>query len=542
VLRTLVVASTVFLVASDVALLPGERAARRPPVPAAVAVTLDRLRPAAEVDPRFLSFAVDIAQVVGGDFWAPPGSGQGLLQTQAVARYDFGRARLRRLTGALAPAYLRIGGTDADRTAYDVGQGEIQTGTGSAPSPGATGARWRLSRRSWDAVGGFARDLGLSIMFTLNAGPSARDERGEWNPDSARALVAYTRRQGYPVEVWELGNEVNAFPLTHRMWLSADRYARDLGRARVLLDDVDPGTRLAGPSSAYWPVVGEGRSFSEAVLRRAGPLLDVVSWHYYPQQSHRCPLAVRRAAAEHTLSGERLDEVERWAGQIESAARTHAPRAAVWLGETGSAQCGGEPGLSNAFVDALWWLDELGRLARRGQPVVVRQTLSGSDYGLIDDETLEPNPSYWASWLWRRLMGTRALGVHAAPAPGALGLYAHCARAGSDGDSDGDAGGGAGRGAAVLLLVNGDPSVKVSITLPGLDRHGARFLRLTADGLGARKVRLNGVPLQAGADGSPPPLAPLLADVDVEVPLSLPPLSATFVVLPAAMAPACSVL
>jgi len=490
-----------------------ERAPRAYTGPARARLQFDGQRALAEVDERFLSFAVDTAQVVGGEFWAPKGQGQGLLDTHAVGTYDFARPRLRRLAAALAPAYLRIGGTDADRTVYYLGDGP-------PPAPSG-GARWVLTRQRWDEVNAFARAVDLRLAFTLNAGPSARDDRGDWNPESARALIAYSQAQGYPVDVWELGNEVNAFPILHRRWLSVDRYAGDLARARDLIGELHASGQLAGPSSAFWPILGELRSFSEPLMDRAGPLLDIVSWHYYPQQSHRCPLATRRAKAGRMLSADDLADVEKWAARIERSVRAHNPRATIWLGETGGAQCGGEPGLSDAYADALWWLDEMGRVARRGHAVVVRQTLSGSDYGLVDDRTLEPNPSYWASWLWRNLMGRRALDAPSSPT---LRIYAHCAR---------ETAPLARPGAVTALVVNVDPHGPAEVELGP----GARVLRLEADGLGARTVRLNGVPLRADADGNPPALAEFVQEGVAR--LVLPPLSIAFVLLPEAGAPAC---
>lgn len=521
--RTRTLATIFTLTAGGVLLVCGESAPRAfPGGGQGVRVSIDRARPAAETDARFLSFAIDTAQVVGGEFWAPPGQGRGLLKTHAVGRYDFERPRLRRLAAALAPAYLRIGGTDADRTVYQLDD---------RPVPAAAGARWVLTRERWDQVNQFARALDLRVVFTLNAGPSARDGRGDWDPTNARALIAYSRDRGHPVDVWELGNEVNAFPLLHRRWLSADRYAGDLGRARALLRELGSPARLAGPSSAFWPILGEGRAFTGPLLAKAGPLLDIVSWHYYPQQSHRCPLATRRARPGQLLSPAALADVESWAGRVEEMARAGAPQAALWLGETGGAQCGGEPGLTDAFADVLWWLDELGRLSRRGHAVVVRQTLSGSDYGLIDDRTLEPNPSYWASWLWRNTMGRRALNAAGDwRAPG-LRVYAHCAADGATGEA----------GAVTALLVNLDAhAVEADLTaLGGAASDGMAVLRLTADQLGSRTVRLNGDPLHAAADGTPPALAAWLAPQTGATSVTLAPHSVAFVVLPHAAATAC---
>ncbi|MGA2612961.1 MAG: hypothetical protein ABSG38_05870 [Spirochaetia bacterium] len=36
-----------------------------------------------------------------------------------------------------------------------------------------------------------------------------------------------------------------------------------------------------------------------------------------------------------------------------------------------------------------------------------RQSLVGSDYGLLDQNSFAPRPDYYASFLWKRLMGNR---------------------------------------------------------------------------------------------------------------------------------------
>lgn len=490
---------------------PRLRLSRDLPAGTQTALRVETLRPVAEVDPRFLSVAVDIANVVGGAFW-DRSRNAAIMGTEPVAAYDFSRPRLRTLAGALAPAYLRVGGTDADRTLYEVAGGDRAV---SAEN------QWLLSRKQWDALNEFALALDFRVIFTLNVGVGARTAEGRWDPESARGLIADAVAREYPVDVWELGNELNVFPLLHRSWLPPSSYADDMQLARWLLDEVAPEARLAGPAVAYWPLIGEGLPFASRFMRSGAKLLDIVTWHYYPEQSFRCPVATNRAHAGQVLRPGELAEVERWAERVESLRGRHNPLAEVWLGETGGAQCGGEPELSDRFGSSLWWVDQLGRMARRGQPVVVRQALSGGNYGLIDDDTLEPNPDYWASLLWRRLMGTRVLAVEAS-AETALQSYAHCTR-----DAD---------GAVTLALVNVHPGQSTRVTLPALNGPAQIYL-VQAPSPKARKVSLNGHPLRLTAAGELPALEPKPVRGPV---VEMPPLSYAFVRFPEAGAAACA--
>jgi hypothetical protein len=205
-----------------------------------------------------------------------------------------------------------------------------------------------------------------------------------------------------------------------------------------------------------------------------------------------------------------------------------ASRAEVWLGETGSAQCGGQPGVSDAYVGGLWWLDELGRAARHGEGVVVRQALAGANYGLLDATTFAPRPDYWNTLLWHRLMGPTVLAasVHAAQGDGArLRAYAHC--------TPGVAGG------VTVLVINTDPAQRATVGLDAGTVAGARLYRVEGAALDAPTITLNGAPLALAADGALPALSG--HDVAGSEPLSLvlAPASYAFVTLPAAMAPAC---
>src|SRR5690606_2782524 len=121
----------------------------------------------------------------------------------------------------------------------------------------------------------------------------------------------------------------------------------------------------------------------------------ILTWHYYPTQSQRCPVAVRRASLDRFLNPETLDEIKDWAQENQLLRNQHSPNAKLWLGETGPAQCGGQKDLSDRFVSSFWWLDQLGTLAQFQHDVVIRQTLIDSDYGMIDLADYSPRPDYW---------------------------------------------------------------------------------------------------------------------------------------------------
>jgi heparanase 1 len=325
----------------------GAEAGPPPPPSRDVAITLATGAAAAKVSDHFLSIAVDSAQALGGPWWSSSDD-PSITGNQVKPPYDFTRPALRKLAAALAPATLRIGGTAADTVYYDLG-----------PSPAAAPPMpygLELTRALWDGIASFAKDLGFDILFTLNAGPSARDTNNAWVADNAATLLAYATSRGDPVAVWELGNEVNGYPFVYgpSSKVTADQYAADFAKARALVDATSPGAKLAGPASAFWPLSGEIAGILPSFVAKAGASVDIVTWHYYPQQSVRCPIAELRASPTVVLDPMHLDAVKGWAHEVEMAQTMSAPNAEVWLGETGSAQCGGEPGLSDAFVGGFW--------------------------------------------------------------------------------------------------------------------------------------------------------------------------------------------
>ncbi len=435
-----------------------------------------------------LGFAIDTSQVVGGHWWSPDGRvevGRGDART---SEFDFSRPRLRLLARALAPARLRVGGTEADHVYYAL------DGSGAAPPAGYELA---FEERHWRALADFVNDVDYSLLFTVNAGPGPRDGEGAWQPNNARRLFELARRAEARQVVWELGNEVNAYWFIHGLSdrVSGAQYARDFHRFHLLVHDYFPEARVAGPAGFLWPVMGEpfGESLGifEGFLKEAGAEPDVVTWHYYPQQSRRCPMATRRASPTTLLNPRFLDETDRWARHIGSMVARYAPQAEVWLGESGNAQCGGEPGVSDRFASSLWYLDQIGAMAALGQPMI-RQTLVGSDYGMLDSTTLEPMPDYWAAWMLRRLVGQRMLVIERKGSNPYVRTYAACAARAS----------GRSPGSVVVWMINLDARepARVELAMPG----DQEWYRATAPTLSSRDVWLNGRRMKLEGEDLPP--------------------------------------
>jgi len=475
-----------------------ERLYPRPPVPAATGaperLTIDLARPAGEVDARFLSLMLDSALLVGGVWWSPEGEVGTGVEGPRIEPVDLGAPRLRRLARALAPAYLRVGGTEADRIHLAL--------DGDAPPP--PGFAHTLGAARWAELVAFIRAADLDLFLTLPAGPGTRDAEGAWTPRDARRLLDHARRRSDPIAVLELGNEANlyfsVFGLRHRV--TGARYAADFARFRALARELAPQARVVGPASAYWPLLGElygPFALLEGFLAEVQGPVDAMTWHWFPQQSRRCPAAVRRAAPERLLHPGHLDEAARWMRAIADHRDRHAPGTPLWMGEVGNAQCGGEPGVSDRYVATLWWLDQLGLAAREGQQVVVRQGIVGSDYGLLDPTHLTPRPDYWASLLWQRLMGPRVLRLERSGDDPWLRAYAHCA-------ADRPSGPG-GPNELTLLLLNVHPDRPAEARLAQLAGARVRRFALSAPALDSRTLHLNGEPLALGPGDELPALA-----------------------------------
>lgn len=433
------------------------------------------------ISDKFLSFTIDTSLAVGGYWWSKSGKIEDGKGTSEVAPLDFLDNKLIKYTKNLSPAYLRIGGTEADVIYYDMSH---FSNLKKPPKP----YEHILLKKQWDNINKFIEKTGLSLFFTVNAGPSSRNNGLQWQPDNFIQLLTYSNKNNYKIDVWELGNEINVYWFIYGLsnYIDGYNYANDIKTFKKSIKEYYPKSKIAGPSSMFWPLLGEIFSTKYGVLEEfllyGGKNIDIITWHYYPQQSRRCSVAVRRASVTNLLNPNFLNEVDKWAAYVEKTGDLYAPGKEVWLGETGNAQAGGEPGVSNTYVSGLWWLDQLGLMARRGHKVVVRQTLVGSDYGLLNYETLAPNPDYWNSLLWKKLMGKTVLQINKTTENPFVRIYAHCTPGNYNKKNS----------SVTFLMLNQHETNEAIINFENIDLSNVIIYECTAKNLTSSNIILNG--------------------------------------------------
>lgn len=461
------------------------------------------------VDPRFQSYNVEMVEVTGGRFWKPyPRKTRALGQADRYSDrppIDLANPRLRMLAAALAPAYMRVSGTWANATFF--------ADTENPPDRPPSGFDTVLSRAQWRGVVDFARAVDAEIVTSFAVSPGSRDAAGLWTPERAQRLLAYTASLGGRIAAAEFMNEptlaaTNGAPPGY----DAKAYGRDFKVFRAWLRQASPETLIIGPGSA-----GDSLSPSASGIRTrdllatSGPGLDRFSYHHYGTLSPRCGGSDNPAPA---LSEGWLSRTDTTFSTYRALRDEFEPDKSIWLTETADAACGGNR-WDKTFLDTFRYLDQLGRLAKAGVRVVMHNTLAASDYGLLDEGTFRPRPTYWGALLWHHLMGRIVL--NAGTAAG-LHLYAHCHPSIP--------------GGVTLLAINTSGTATHGVKLPlASERYTLHAARLRS-----ASVRLNGRMLALSAGGSLPDFAAVPTPAGE---IRLAPATITFLVIPGAANPAC---
>jgi heparanase len=377
------------------------------------------------VDGRFQAYNVEMVEVTGGRFWAPYGgpANERYRQRPPISLAD---PKLIALAKHLAPSLMRVSGTWANNT-YLEAEGENL----SAPPKGFVQV---LKRDQWKGVVAFAKAVDAPIVTSFAVSKGTRGADGIWKTDQAQRLVDLTKEAGGSIYAAEFFNETNVPTAAPEMpeKYTADNYAAEFKIFKDWAKKAVPemkilGTGGVGEGGLLTEIPVPGMSFipTEDMAKLLPNTVDGFSYHFYGTVSQRCEaMGIGTAKKEEALSAKWLDLTLRDYDFYAKIRDKYEPGKPIWNTETAQAACGGSPWAST-FLDSFRYLNQNGVLAQKGVQVVMHNTLAASDYALIDQETFNPRPNYWAAVLWAKVMGTTVLASPKSPAP-ELRLFAHC--------------------------------------------------------------------------------------------------------------------
>lgn len=446
---------------------------------------LSSLKKVAEVEERFQSINIEMCEVVGGDFWVPYDKinvenvrAQGFAALKrsipSINLYD---KKLRMLSGALGPMYVRVSGTWANTTFF---QDNDEPKLKQVPD----GYENILTRAEWKGVIDFCKATGAKLVTSFAITNGMRDSDGNWTSSQVGPLLAYTKEIGGEIYAAEMFNEPShashgGAPLGY----DAAAYAKDFEIFSRYVSKFAPNMKIMGPGSTgeggILPRIDSAMSTDKILLAKPAPKFDIFSYHYYGGISKRCS---GQLTPENALSEDWLSRTEEGLVYYEAARNQFLPEAPIWLTETAEAACGGNPWAAT-FIDSFRYIEQLGRLAKKGVQVVMHNTLAASEYALLDQETHEPRPNYWAALLWGKFMGQEvyeAKGLVNGP-----DVFVHNLKNASIGYA--------------VLLVN-PKDTDMSIQIPST----ANQYLLSTDDVLSKDVQLNGTSLKLNPDGTLP--------------------------------------
>ncbi|KAJ4827861.1 hypothetical protein Tsubulata_020343 [Turnera subulata] len=343
-----------------------------------------------------------------------------------ILNLDLSNKILANAIKAFNPLRIRIGGSLEDQVVYQVGNAVKKFPHFKKKADGLFGfSRGSLPMDRWDKLNALFNETNVKLSFGLNALIGKRKAKdsslyeGDWNPQNARDFMAYTASKGYKIEAYELGNELCATGVAAK--LTPEQYGKDIITLKKILKELypDPSNqpKVMGPAGFY------DTEWFQRFLEATGPdVVDVVTHHIYNLGAGRDPELINRIQDPFYL-----DEIAQTHRDLSKTVEKFGPWANIWVGEAGGAYNSGGRDVSHAFVNAFWYLDQLGMTSTFSHQSFCRQALIGGNYALLNTTTFIPNPDYYGALLWHRLMGTSVLQINHNGSP-YLRAYAHCSK------------------------------------------------------------------------------------------------------------------
>lgn len=448
-------------------------------------LNLNGLKQIAEVDERYQSVNVEMAEVLGGNFWIPynlldrsrvEAEGVSALK-RTIPPIDLYDEKLRHLAKGLGPMYIRVSGTWANTTYF---QDDDQPKLKEPP----VGYENVLTREEWKGLIDFVNATGSKLVTSFAISSGMRDEDGNWTPAQIKPLLEFTHANGGEIYAAEMFNEPShashgGVPEGY----DAAQYAKDFAAFKNFLHTAAPDIKIMGPGSTgeggIMPGIDSSMTTDKIMTAEPTPKFDIFSYHYYGGVSQRCR---GQLTLENAFTEEWLSKTEEGLKYYEKARDRYMPGTPIWLTETAEAACGGNPWAAT-YADTFRYLEQLGRLAKNDVQVVMHNTLAASEYALLDQETHNPRPNYWAALLWNKLMGTKIYDADASVED--LDIFVHSLKSESQGYA--------------VMVVN-PKDLLSSFKIPA----AAEQYLLTANEILSKDVYLNGEMLQLRSDDTLP--------------------------------------
>ncbi len=479
----------------------------------------DALKALRHIDPRLISYNVEMTEVTGGTFWKAYTDAQvdGTEPFPVIKDWsnmdnlqqwydpiDTKNPRLIKMAKELGTAWVRVSGTWANKTYYDF---DNKYG-GKVPE----GFQNVLSKEQWLSLLDFVRAIGGKLLVSIANCPGIHAADEPMPFEQADLLFRTSKEYGVPIAAAEFTNEPNLIALSGlpQGYTAAD-HARDHDLFGAWLRENYPECLFVGPctvgdidmfgfgndGAGGGMAAGFRMVTTEELLGEYKSKMDVFSYHYYNGVSERGAAMGGHWPYEAILTEPYLGIAAHCARQYVPKRDKYVPGGQMWVTESGDAGCGGNTWAST-YADVPRTLNELGEFATVTDGIIFHNTLASSDYGYLKHGTFEPRPNYFAVLLWKRLMGTTVYDSGEAIREGAH-VYAHSRADGKDG---------------VAYLVINNSAEPTTVELSG----ESQVYALTGKtGLRSRVMQLNGKDLVLGEDDALPCLCGETVSGTVEV-------------------------
>ncbi len=478
-----------------------------------------------KMDSRVQSYNIEMTELTGGTFWKP----YTLEQVAGTEEFPIAddmqemlkimkdmqtiqpeinlyNEKLRTLAKAFGPVIIRISGSWANRTYYDL---DNHT-NGVVPE----GFEFVLTKEQWQGALDFAKAVDAQILLSVaNCVGVHENGNGPWMPEQASLLWDYTKAQGMKIDYAEFMNEPN---MLAGMMLPEGYSIEDFGRDHDIfakwLQENHPETTLVGPCSADGDRGSVAGGFG-ALLLKTNDIMEkisimpkIFSYHSYNGISERGQMFGQHYDFEEATSDEYLAITMQDLAYHEIIRDKYMPGTAMWVTESADAACGGNT-WAPTFVEALRYVEELALFVQRTDGIIFHNTLASSAYGLLEAETYHPRPQYWAALLYSKLAGETVYDTKMERMEGAH-VFAHSRKDGKNG--------------ICYIVINNSRKESTLANVPDCLQY-----MLTSDEIRGMDIQLNGEVLQMKDEKTMPEITGKVIKSGV---VELPPCSVTFFV------------